>query len=435
MMNLFKFFISIIPFSKKVVSYIYYRWIICVEKKKHRHALKMLYDKEKIKCVFFALDSSVWKYDGVFKKMQEDPRFEPLVLVCPIVNYGKESMLRKMEEAYQCYKSKGYPTIKAYDENNDKYVDVRNELKPDVIAYTNPYRGLIDERYYITNFLDILSIYVHYGYNSVTKWDLLYHQLLTNRVWRYYIETPYHLDYVKKHSYNKGVNGYVTGYPGIEEFQDNKYEIKDIPWKIKDRSVKRIIWAPHHSIEQGGVVHFSNFLKYADFMIRMAEKYVGKVQISFKPHPILRDKLVKLWGESKTEIYYKKWEQMPNTFVSEGEYIDLFLSSDAMIHDSGSFLIEYLYTKKPVMRLMNGDNIEELLNSFASRCFEAYYKGYDEKEIEEFINNVIDGIDKMKDMRLNLYKELLQPINGKLPSENIIDDIVYSIDNQVLYRN
>ena len=99
------------------------------------------------------------------------------------------------------------------------------------------------------------------------------------------------------------------------------------------------------------------------------------------------------------------------------------------------FVIEYLYTKKPVMRLMNGDNIEELLNSFASRCFEAYYKGYDEKEIEEFINNVIDGIDKMKDMRLNLYKELLQPINGKLPSENIIDDIVYSIDNQVLYRN
>ena len=409
--------------------------IIGEASKKQQHALEILKGKEKIRCVYFALFESVWKYDSVFKLMLQHQRFDPIILVCPIVNYGKESMIRQMEEAYQAYRMKGYPVIKAYNEESDSYIDVRKELKPDLIVYTNPYKGLIDGRYYITKYIDILSFYVHYGYNSVTEWDFLYKQQLTNVVWRYYVESPLHLGYVKDHSYNKGQNCVVTGYPGVEFFMDKNYKAKDNPWKIKAKEVKRIIWAPHHSIESSGVIKFSTFLRYADYMLDMAKCFNGQAQFAFKPHPVLKDKLYKYWGKEKTDNYYEQWESLPNTILAEGEYLDLFLTSDAMVHDSGSFLIEYLYVRKPVMRLMNGDNMEKTLNTFAKKCLDVYYKGSNEDDIELFVKNVINNVDPLCESREKHYSEYLQPYNGKLPSQNIVDDILDSIDNQVLYRN
>lgn len=416
----------ILQINKKIEEY-KCKKMINKAQRLQRKSLLELNDKEVLRVVFFALDKAVWKYDSVFKYMQQHPRFEPIILVCPIVNYSRESMLEKMEGAYQVYKEKGYSVIKAYNENNNTYVDVRNDLKPDIIAYTNPYKGLIDDRYYIYNFLDILTFYVHYGFNSVTEWDFLYKQPLTNLVWRYYVETPSHLSYIKEYSYNKGVNGVVTGYPGVENLLDPKYKIKKDPWKNPNRTLKRLIWAPHHSIETVGLICFSNFLRYADFMIRMSEKYKDELQIAFKPHPLLKDKLIDLWGKQRTLDYYAKWDSNPNTFLFDGEYVDLFLTSDAMVHDSGSFLIEYLYVRKPVMRMMNGDDMDKVLNSFARRCFDVYYKGYNEDDVEEFINNVINGIDPMKNVRDKHYREELAPINEKMPSENIVDDILGSI--------
>lgn len=430
-----RFLRPVFSFLSKTRTTIINKIIIGKACKEQQHSLANLKGKEKIRCVYFALFESVWKYDSVFKLMLQHPRFDPIILVCPIVNYGKESMLRQMDEAYNAYKMKGYPVIKAYNEESNSYVDVRKELKPDLIVYTNPYKGLIDSRYYITNYFDILSFYVHYGFNSVTEWDLLYKQLLTNVVWRYYVESPLHLGYVKDHSYNKGQNCVITGYPGVEEFMDKNYMIKVNPWKIKARNVKRIIWAPHHTIENKGIIRFSTFLRYADYMLDLAKCFNEQAQFAFKPHPVLKDKLYKYWGKEKTDSYYKQWESQPNTILAEGEYLDLFLTSDAMIHDSGSFLIEYLYVRKPVMRLMNGDNIEITLNSFAKKCLDVYYKGFNEEDIEKFINNVIKGVDPLCEKREKHYNEYLQPYNGKLPSQNIIENILDSIDNYKLFCN
>lgn len=156
----------------------------------------------------------------------------------------------------------------------------------------------------------------------------------------------------------------------------------------------------------------------------------GIKEVVIKPHPLLRNKLNNLWGEEKTDAYYRLWETMPNTSVNEGEYIDLFLESDAMIHDSGSFLTEYLYTHKPVMRTMNDVGPKTMYNDFALDALDVCYKGYNEQDIEQFIQNVIDGVDPMKEARVKFYQERLLPPNGKLPSENIVNDIIDSIKNQ-----
>lgn len=85
--------------------------------------------------------------------------------------------------------------------------------------------------------------------------------------------------------------------------------------------------------------------------------------------------------------------------------------------------INGFYNKLFKIKLHNGTaNGQDVLD--------VYYKAYNEQDIEKFIQNVIDGIDPMKEARDKFYQERLLPPNGKLPSENIIDDIIDSIKNQ-----
>lgn len=396
-------------------------------------ALSRLKDKEKVKCVFFALFEEAWKYDGVYNLMQNHPRFEPIILVCPVVNYGHENMLQRMTQCYNYFKEKGYNVIKAYDEKLDQYVDVIQDMSPDIIFYTNPYKGLIDDRYYIFNFSNCLTAYVPYYYNEGVGYNVAYNNLFQNLLWRRYVETPFHLNLSKKYGRNNGRNSVVVGYPGIEPLVNSNREYKSFMWKQQGKNKKRIIWAPHHTLEAVGTCNYSCFIQYSDFMIKMAKKYSEKVQFVFKPHPLLRNKLNKLWGKAKTDDYYEQWEKMPNTTLKEGEYIDLFLSSDAMIHDSGSFLIEYLYVNKPVMRTLNDIPLKKLYNPFALKCLEQYYMAHTEDDIEMFIQNVINEVDPLKQQRTKFVNEVLMPKSS--PSQNIIDDILDSIDNQILYRN
>ncbi len=394
----------------------------------HKEALFQLKSKETINCVFLALFDSVWKYDNVYKLMEKDERFKPIILVCPIVNYGDKNMLERMDACYKSLYYKGYNVIKAYDVNSHKYVDLRQDLHPDIIFYTSPYKGLIDDRYYIDLFEDVLTVYVPYFYSSNCDYRLSYNIPLHNLVWRRYVESDFHKTCSKNYSSNKDKNVVVTGFPGVDDFINPNYVPFDV-WINKNHHKKRIIWAPHHSIEPVGLVYYSCFLKYMDFMLVMAQKYNSSIEFFFKPHPLLKNKLYELWGKKKTDEYYESWSNGSNTRFVEGEYIDLFLTSDAMIHDSASFIVEYLYVNKPVMRTSNGEDIKTQFSTFGLSCLDQYYKAYNEQDIELFIQNVISGVDPLKEQRTKFVNDVLMP-KGGMPSENIINDIIDSIENQ-----
>ncbi|MBR5657522.1 MAG: CDP-glycerol glycerophosphotransferase family protein [Prevotella sp.] len=394
----------------------------------HNKAIEKLKCKNTWNCVFFAIYESVWKYDALYRLMERNERFNPTVLVCPAVNRGRKHMLESLHHCYDSFKKRGYNVLLSYNDEKGTYVDVRKELNPDIIFYTNPYKGLIDDRYYIYQFRDLLTVYVTYGFGNTKDFSFNFNQPLHNLVWRNYVETNKHLDYARLGGNNNGRNTVVTGYLGIENLIDTQYKVKNNYWKFHDNQRKKIIWAPHHTLEPVGPIHFSCFLDYCDFMVDLAKKYAEKIQIAFKPHPLLRPKLEQLWGEEKTNSYYETWANMSNTSLVEGDYIDLFLTSDAMLHDCGSFLIEYLYVNKPVMRTSNGIPLEDLFNDFTLEALKYYYHAFKTKDVERFICDVINGIDLLKEQRTAYVNEVLMP-KGGLPSENILNDIINSIDH------
>ena len=231
--------------------------------REHKNALATLQGKAKIKCCFFAIHVEVWKYDDLFKLMLAHPRFEPVVLVCPVVNYGYDNMIERMKENQLYFEQKGYKTILSYNPKTNNYIDVRKEIKPDIIVYTNPYKGLIDDRYYIEKFRDILTIYVPYSMNNSQAWEANYDLLFYNLLWRHYQITDRHKAYAVKYGRNKGINAVTVGYPGIESLIRPNNNSRLNLWKSDDRRYKRIIWAPHHTITPVGCVYFSCFLRFS----------------------------------------------------------------------------------------------------------------------------------------------------------------------------
>ena len=109
--------------------------------------------------------------------------------------------------------------------------------------------------------------------------------------------------------------------------------------------------------------------------------------------------------------------------MQTGEFVDLFMTSDAMIHDSGSFGVEYHYSGNPVMYV--ADNFEEQVADmalFGQLAMRQHYVGKCKQDIIDFIENtVIGGNDPMKEGRARFVQDYLISPNGKTVVQNTMD--------------
>lgn len=394
-------------------------------RKAQERGRRRLKEKKILNCVFLLIDDSIWKCDTIYRAMEASPNFNPQIIACAVPNStGYIDAVKKMNQCYDFFARRGYNVVKSYNSETGEKLDLK-KLNPDLIVYTKPFTSLIDRSYSIDKLKDKLTIYVPYYINGTNDYQLAYNLPVHNFCWRYYVESPLHLGFAKKYSYAKGKNVVVSGYPGIEDFINPEYKPTD-NWKIKDRKFKRVIWAPHQSIEFSGSVNYSTFLKYCDFMVEMAKKYNDQIQFAFKPHPLLKKRLYAKWGQKKTDSYYEVWNTMSNTMISDSDYHDLFLTSDAMIHDCGSFTIEYLYLNKPVMRLMNDLDPRTMFGDFGMACINQHSLAYSEADIESFIEEIATGKDSRKGERTKFINETLT-MRGELPSSVILKDILASV--------
>lgn len=385
---------------------------------KHLELLTKIKKKKKIKVVFIVIHKSVWKVDSIFKRMLKDDFFEPIILICPYMQYGKEFSFQSMEDAYSFFSSKGYSVVSSYNHSERSWVSLE-DLNTDIVFFTNPH-NLTKREYYESAYCNYLSCYVPYSHD-ISRYDnyqVQYNQFFHNAMWK--IFAPHHegFEIFRNYSQAKARNVIVTGYPAGEMLLLNSgYN----PWKKQGKLKRRIIWAPHHTIDKGDLM-LSTFLHYAEHFKNIVKSYEDRVQFAFKPHPILKSKLYNLptWGRKKTDDFYRFWAEGQNTQLEDGDYEDLFRWSDAMIHDSGSFLAEYHYVRKPVLYLCN-ENIEEFLNPFGKSALQSCEKGYDLNDIINFIESLLAG-DLVHDE--NFYVNHVKPyFENEMPSEKVINII------------
>ncbi len=383
--------------------------------------IERLRTKDVINVFFLAMNVSMWKYDGVFRLMKKHSRFRPIVVLAPRINQTEEDKQEDIDEMKTFFVSKGC-----------EYIEVDDELKfnPDIVFYTQPYDKIISEKFCVDNLKNTLICYVPYGF-WVEKYSWGYNQCIHNCAWKQFLPTLLHKELASKLSLIRGKNTVVTGYPMADEFFSPNRPLTD-PWKIKNHLIKRIIWAPHHSIDQIDALDCSTFLENHQIMIDLARNYHGFVQIAFKPHPMLATKLMARpdWGPSKTQSYFQEWLDLPNGQIESGEYIDLFLTSDAMIHDCSSFMVEYLYVQKPVMYLAKANNFDHFCD-FGKLAYNVHYKGLSQKEIKNFIENVVlEGKDWLSHERKLFFDSFL----SSSFNDGVANTIFQKIVNELFFQ-
>ena len=387
-----------------------------------------VFKKERIKVVFFVINIGMWKNDDLFKLFLDSERFDPYIVSFIYKHDSLDYKEYVQNEMRDYFKSKGFPFIKGYDVSSGKYFNLK-AFKPDILLYAQPYNVEREEYKVMDYFHDCLFAYIPYciAINDLPSLRNLFYK---NICWKMFYPTRQSKEHEAHYLTTRRDNIVVSGYTSADYLTGmRKYSEED--WKPQNGSMKRIIWAPHHSILKNDLLDYSNFLEIADGMVGLAQKYSDRIQFAFKPHPRLMRKLYELeeWGKTRTDNYFDKWRTMPNTSFVDGEYYDLFLSSDAMIHDCCSFMIEYLFTRKPIMFVTGEkEKLMETMNMDARKSMELHYTGATLQDIEQFINEVIlEGKDPMRPRREDYYeRELKTPGTGKV-SQNIFDTFISAI--------
>lgn len=387
--------------------------------------IRRLSEKRKIKVGFITYTVSMWSCDDLYKMLEKSEKFDPFVMVADFADGTPESRRVSHEEAVRFFKDRGYKLVNI---RNDR--DAKNALMDcDILFYLTPYR-FEQKAVNILNIpMRILAVHIPYSF-MVAEREEKYNLPMYRLVWRFFTDTLFYKDLMKKHSTTGDRNVEFCGFMRMDEFLDNKETPGDI-WKVPEgaKGVKKIIYAPHHSVcdKKAG---FSTFDQNYKFMYELAKKYQNETSWVIKPHPLMRSRIVQngFFANAKEyDDYLKDWAELPNAKVmDDGAYFGIFKDSDAMILDSASFLAEYQYTGKPLLFLTRDT---QRFNIFGEKLRKILYlaKGDDFEVIEGFLRKVIfGGEDTMKEQRARFFKKYLDyyDYNGKKTASQYVYDFL-----------
>lgn len=383
-------------------------------------------NKQKLRVVFLPMNVAMWRYEYVYRRMLEDPRFEPLIVTAPRIIQPRESYVLEQREMLEYFKGKGHNVIAGFDESNGRWIDLA-EMRPDLIFYTQPYDGMLPASFEYWHNLSSLICFTPYSFQfSKIGWN--WDNALQNYAWLHFLPLAHHIQLCREFSRIRAENAVSVGYFFEEQYQEELKNTKLVDQRWRNDSRKRIIWAPHHSLKKDSTFATSAFLDICDDMLALRERFKNKVIFAFKPHPMLRNNLYEIWGRERTDAYYADWASSKDSFFDDGEFVSLFAGSDAMIHCSGSFIVDYIYTGKPVQYYYCKERIAPDFGEIGDESLNAHYSAHTPQDVERFIQDVVmDGNDYMRDQRESVYQNHLTTQCGKLFSENVVDAILLNL--------
>ncbi len=361
-------------------------------------------------------DASFSAY-GLMDLMLADPQhYDAKIVVIPDITRGKENLVNQYKLTKEFFvKTYGAENVlDGYDIATDTYKDYSDQF--DIINLANPYDEMVNEvhgiKYLSTR--NVLPVYISYGcmpdkYGCNVTMPLLEISLF----WKVFADNKLSYQDYKKYELAKGKNVSCTGYAKMDQLAKVK-EIK--------REKKTIVIAPHHTINNPALP-LSNFLKYSDLILELPEKF-PEVNFIFRPHPLLFINLINegFWTKEEVEAYKNKLKELGITYSYGGNYFDIFVNSDAIIHDCSSFVVEWLYTDKPCCFAGN-EKFKKIFTRLGKKCLENYYLAFNREEICNFIEEVvIKGNDSLKDKRLHFANNHLK-LNYPYVSKVILSQI------------
>ncbi len=384
-------------------------------RKSKRKVLKKIRNKKVLNVVFYVYDETKWKCQYLYELMEKHPRFCPQVIVTRTAAKNKDNpsyqSQEKIMKTFDFFKKQGYSPLLGFDFKRNKYIPFK-KFNPDIIIYQHPWYVETSQGPVVcSNFA--LTAYVPYDI-SVTTLPIEY-----NLRFFQYVENYFVFNEVLKNFYaplmdNKGVNLMPVGAPSLDFFKFNE------PKNDK----QYVIYAPHWTVNHEKTIAYSTFAQTGLFMLDYAKKH-PEFNWLFKPHPMLKKALVdnKLMTSSEADNYYKEWEKL-GAACYDCNYFEYFNDSRLMITDCCTFLMEYLPTFKPLIRLVSKDGAE--FNQNVKEVIKTFYNVETIEELEKTLDMIlIDEKDILSETRKNN-----KILNSDIASENILNLLLNEISCQ-----
>ncbi len=366
---------------------------------------------QKIKIVFFVQHPSVWSStESVWKAFKSDERCDVQIVQLPFYHHNYDQKNNKNIGDYLVEKE--IPFIYWYEYNLDN-------KNLDGVFFQNSYDGTRPPNFSIENISKYCNkiVYIPYAFELLKKWagtekdyiQVISESNLMKGCWKIFLRSNRSKYMYEKFSLRDSNHMVVSGHPKIDyvvNYKKSKFDIIKSSKKysiIKDRRI--ILWNPNIG-EFGGQDRWSLYFDILDLM----KKYSDVIFI-VRPHPL---QLIKLKDNNLSDDYIfekfkNKLNKLDNLILDDSsDYREAFTLSDALLTCSSSLI--YLATKKPILHTPQAYEAElnedgEILNYL--------YKGEEIEQIDLFVNNIFEGKDPMKNVRMEIISEFLYAIDGK----------------------
>ncbi|WP_455648566.1 glycosyltransferase family 25 protein [Kluyvera sp.] len=352
-----------------------------------------------IKVDFYFQWPSGWtNFESVIQAMLNNPAFDCQVIVVPYLNWHATDINGDIQRKIlkdRCIKYVGF---------EDYLLENR---RPDVVFLQNPYDEARPEAFR-SDYLyrrGVKIAYIPYALDTgIGEESMIYqYNLLCQNIATWvFARSQRHKDEfaVQCQAGNKHV--YVTGHPKFDYYESRYQSVARMGEK---NQVKTFLWTTHFVLP-GDVKMYTTFNIYCNVFIELMMR--DDIHLIIRPHP-----LFKQWIHEASQIARDNYERLVRISATRNNvtwdfsptYQESFAKSDALIADAGSFLLEYLPSKKPILYLTH-ENCHGL-NKTADFIYKNYDVAWQEEDIHRFVNNVVNNLDPMKSAREVILREEL----------------------------
>ncbi len=366
-----------------------------------------------INVLFVCHEPALWEmFDSVYRCMVNDPIFSPKVVVLPYRNPIISKYKYQETEMNNFCSEKKLIAINGYDK--DKKIWLKpDSLMPDYVFFQVPY-NYYPPLWSVETISKIAKVcYIPYG-SSVAKGDIakiVHPEQFFKHTSLIFLENDWKKEIFKQMFQNKywfeNKTVVVSGYPKLDYLKANE-SYTGYAWKRgQNENIKRILWTPRFLTSEGTC----HFFEYKDFFFDFCKNH-PEVDFVFRPHPLCFQNFIKTGEMTLEEItrLKKLYEQSHNMAIDEsGSYKDSFMTSDLLISDYSSMMVEYFATGKPIIYTHRKNEF----NDYALNLSKGMYWVENQKDLEEKILMILNGIDPLKDFRQKLISKMYYfPENG-----------------------
>lgn len=373
------------------------------------HKNSRISKQERIKIGFIYQEPTIWySLKPIYERACKHPDIDAYLVVIPKVVYRNYLFLKEINYKEVYSQVEGMEGNIVYTYNPDTCIWLINsELSLQYLFYSRPYELYLPSQYRASNMMKYSKIcYVPYAYETLELSSCTQPVYFFRNVYMSYwehsdtyarLKHKLNLNYMKSKQYS-----YLSGYPRIDLIDTIQFKEGELWKNSRSTERKRIVWTTRWTPDPklGG----SNFLRYKDVI----QEYVirnEKIDFVFRPHPFTFETFIK-WGLiSKIEIenYCNCYNNSPNAIVDNTkEYLDTFYSSDILIADCSSIIIDYLMTSNPVILCKASESYGE----YMTEMLEAFYVVTTKEELMATVESLVSGNDEKKEVREKWRKKL-----------------------------